>query len=165
MLQNLITSKFIAHFLGEVSAWQKKLMMADAVITVWFEVQRTWTHLESIFMSSEDIRKQLPVDSDRFDKIDHDFKILMEEMVKRSSFSSVFFISEPFRPSTRTSSKQRTATVSANDSRNCNSNSCSARKLLQNTSRQNVCSFPASTSSVLLICWTSSALETNRGLL
>lgn len=81
VLQNLITSKFIAHFLGEVSAWQKKLMMADAVITVWFEVQRTWTHLESIFMSSEDIRKQLPVDSDRFDSIDHDFKILMEEMV------------------------------------------------------------------------------------
>lgn len=56
--------------------------MADAVITVWFEVQRTWTHLESIFMSSEDIRKQLPVDSDRFDKIDHDFKILMEEMAE-----------------------------------------------------------------------------------
>lgn len=55
--------------------------MADAVITVWFEVQRTWTHLESIFMSSEDIRKQLPVDSDRFDRIDHDFKILMDEMV------------------------------------------------------------------------------------
>lgn len=32
-------------------------------------------------MSSEDIRKQLPVDSDRFDRIDHDFKILMDEMV------------------------------------------------------------------------------------
>lgn len=80
VLQNLITSKFIAHFLGEVSTWQKRLMMADAVISVWFEVQRTWTHLESIFMSSEDIRKQLPVDSDRFDKIDCDFKICMEEM-------------------------------------------------------------------------------------
>lgn len=33
-LQNLITSKFIAHFLGEVSSWQKKLMIADSVITV-----------------------------------------------------------------------------------------------------------------------------------
>ena len=83
VLQNLITSKFIAHFLGEVSEWQKKLMMADAVITVWFEVQRTWTHLESIFMSSEDIRKQLPIDSERFDRIDDDFKILMEEMKER----------------------------------------------------------------------------------
>lgn len=33
-LQNLITSKFIAHFLEEVSVWQKKLMVADQVITV-----------------------------------------------------------------------------------------------------------------------------------
>ncbi|XP_022915026.2 dynein beta chain, ciliary isoform X1 [Onthophagus taurus] len=79
-LQNLITSKFIAHFLEEVSAWQQKLGLADSVITVWFEVQRTWTHLESIFMSSDDIRKQLPEDSERFIQIDKDFKLLMEEM-------------------------------------------------------------------------------------
>lgn len=81
-LQNLITSKFIAHFLEAVAAWQNKLSTADAVITIWFEVQRTWTHLESIFMSSEDIRKQLPEDSQRFDEIDTDFKVLMEEMAK-----------------------------------------------------------------------------------
>lgn len=31
-------------------------------------------------MSSEDIRKQLPEDSDRFDQIDHDFKGLVEKM-------------------------------------------------------------------------------------
>lgn len=74
-LQNLITSKFIAHFLQEVSEWQNKLCIADQVITVWFEVQRTWTHLESIFMSSEDIRKQLPEDSERFDRIDTEFKV------------------------------------------------------------------------------------------
>ncbi|XP_061390860.1 dynein beta chain, ciliary isoform X1 [Musca vetustissima] len=84
-LQNLITSKYIAHFLEEVSAWQNKLMIADQVITVWFEVQRTWTHLESIFMSSEDIRKQLPVDSDRFDRIDAEFRILMDEMANSSN--------------------------------------------------------------------------------
>ncbi|XP_071447818.1 dynein beta chain, ciliary [Hetaerina americana] len=81
-LQNLITSKFVAHFLEEVSSWQKKLCIADQVITVWFEVQRTWTHLESIFMSSEDIRKQLPEDSARFDGVDKDFKLLTQEMSK-----------------------------------------------------------------------------------
>lgn len=36
-------------------------------------------------MSSEDIRKQLPVDSDRFDKIDTEFKILMDEMSRMSN--------------------------------------------------------------------------------
>ncbi|XP_043280370.1 dynein beta chain, ciliary isoform X2 [Venturia canescens] len=81
-LQNLITSKFIAHFLEEVSTWQKKLCIADQVTTVWFEVQRTWMHLESIFMSSEDIRRQLPVDADRFDRIDEEFKKMTEDMAK-----------------------------------------------------------------------------------
>ncbi|RZF49077.1 hypothetical protein LSTR_LSTR008363 [Laodelphax striatellus] len=81
-LQNLITSKFIAHFLEDVSAWQQKLSVADQVITLWFEVQRTWMHLESIFMSSDDIRKQLPQDSARFDHIDSEFKILTHDMAK-----------------------------------------------------------------------------------
>ncbi|XP_043471037.1 dynein beta chain, ciliary [Leptopilina heterotoma] len=81
-LQNLITSKFIAHFLEEVSTWQKKLSIADQVTTVWFEVQRTWMHLESIFMSSEDIRNQLPVDAERFVRIDKEFKEMTEDMSK-----------------------------------------------------------------------------------
>ncbi|XP_077407169.1 dynein axonemal heavy chain 9 isoform X2 [Vanacampus margaritifer] len=75
-LQNLISSKYIAHFLDEVSSWQSKLSVADSVISIWFEVQRTWSHLESIFIGSEDIRSQLPEDSKRFEGIDADFKAL-----------------------------------------------------------------------------------------
>ena len=71
-----MTSKYIAHFLEEVSGWQKKLSTADSVITIWFEVQRTWSHLESIFIGSEDIRKQLPDDSKKFDGVDTDFKVI-----------------------------------------------------------------------------------------
>ena len=82
----MLTSKFIAYFLDEVSTWQKKLSTADMVITIWMEVQRTWSHLESIFIGSEDIRKQLPGDSDRFDKIDADFKVI-------NGFCNVFFVS------------------------------------------------------------------------
>ncbi|XP_074463654.1 dynein axonemal heavy chain 9 isoform X3 [Larus michahellis] len=81
-LQNLMTSKYIAFFLEEVSAWQKKLSTADSVISLWFEVQRTWSHLESIFIGSEDIRAQLPKDSKRFEGIDVDFKELAYEAHK-----------------------------------------------------------------------------------
>lgn len=70
----MMSSKYIAHFLAEVSDWQRKLSTADQVISIYFEVQRTWSHLESIFIGSEDIRNQLPEDSERFDKIDRDFK-------------------------------------------------------------------------------------------
>uniref|UniRef100_A0A8C5XER9 Dynein axonemal heavy chain 9 n=1 Tax=Microcebus murinus TaxID=30608 RepID=A0A8C5XER9_MICMU len=81
-LQNLMMSKYVAFFLEEVSGWQKKLSTADAVISIWFEVQRTWTHLESIFIGSEDIRAQLPQDSKRFEVIDADFKELAYDAQK-----------------------------------------------------------------------------------
>ncbi|XP_074120841.1 dynein axonemal heavy chain 9 [Sminthopsis crassicaudata] len=81
-LQNLMTSKCIAFFLEEVSDWQKKLATSDAVISIWFEVQRTWSHLESIFIGSEDIRTQLPKDSKHFDGIDTDFKELVYDAQK-----------------------------------------------------------------------------------
>ncbi|KAM4673740.1 dynein axonemal heavy chain 9 [Amazona ochrocephala] len=81
-LQNLMTSKYIAFFLEEVSTWQRKLSTTDSVISLWFEVQRTWAHLESIFVGSEDIRAQLPKDSERFGGIDVDFKELACEAQK-----------------------------------------------------------------------------------
>ncbi|XP_067164351.1 dynein axonemal heavy chain 17 [Apteryx mantelli] len=84
-LQNLMTSKYLAFFLQEVSSWQQKLSTTDSVISIWFEVQRTWSHLESIFIGSEDIRNQLPEDSKSFDSIDKDFKELMADAVKTPS--------------------------------------------------------------------------------
>uniref|UniRef100_H2ZKA8 AAA+ ATPase domain-containing protein n=1 Tax=Ciona savignyi TaxID=51511 RepID=H2ZKA8_CIOSA len=80
-LQNLMTSKYIAHFLEEGSLGWQKLSTADSVLTIWLEVQRTWSHLESIFIGSEDIRAQLPEDSKRFDGVDRDFKEIMADAV------------------------------------------------------------------------------------
>lgn len=71
----MLGSKFIAYFWKEVTDWQQKLSNADAVINIWFEVQRAWMHLESIFIGSEDIRSQLPEDSRRFERIDREFKV------------------------------------------------------------------------------------------
>ncbi|XP_061866833.1 dynein axonemal heavy chain 17 isoform X5 [Colius striatus] len=81
-LQNLMTSKHLTFFLQKITDWQQKLSTADSIISIWFEVQRTWSHLESIFIGSEDIRSQLVEDSKRFDAIDRDFKELMADAVK-----------------------------------------------------------------------------------
>lgn len=78
-LQNMLTSKYIAHFLKEVTDWQRSLSQADQVIHILMEVQKTWSHLESIFIGSQDIRNQLPEDSKRFDAIDKDFRQISEE--------------------------------------------------------------------------------------
>lgn len=74
-LQNMLGSKFVGYFLGEILDWQRKLSTADAVINAWFEVQRAWGYLESIFIGSEDIRSQLPEETKRFEKIDREFKV------------------------------------------------------------------------------------------
>ena len=71
----MLTSKHIGYFLKQVTEWQKTLSQIDQVIQILLEVQRTWCHLESIFIGSEDIRKQLPEDSVRFAEIDKDFKV------------------------------------------------------------------------------------------
>ncbi|RLU17527.1 hypothetical protein DMN91_009762 [Ooceraea biroi] len=80
-LQNMLASKYVTYFLDEVMDWQRKLSNADATINAWFQVQRAWMHLESIFIGSEDIRSQLPEESKRFEKIDKDFKDLLKEML------------------------------------------------------------------------------------
>ena len=82
MLQNLMTSKYIAYFVEQVSKWQNSLSSIDSVNTIWLEVQKTWSHLESIFKGSEDIRQQLPEDTKRFDSIDDDYRNLMSESLK-----------------------------------------------------------------------------------
>lgn len=82
-LQNMMSSKFIAHFLEKVSQWQTLLSNADQVIVSWMEVQRKWMYLESIFIGSEDIRNQLPEEAKRFEDVDKNFKILLSEIVTK----------------------------------------------------------------------------------
>lgn len=79
-LQNMATSKYIAYFENDIRMWLNKLGNADHVIMTWTEVQRKWMYLESIFLGSKDIRKQLPNDADRFDKTHQSFENTLAEM-------------------------------------------------------------------------------------
>ncbi|XP_071429942.1 dynein axonemal heavy chain 17 isoform X2 [Pithys albifrons albifrons] len=81
-LQNVLASKYRAFFLQRAQDWQQKLSTADTVLSTWFEVQRKWGHLETIFIASEDTRNQLPEESKKFDAIDQDFRELMADAVK-----------------------------------------------------------------------------------
>ncbi|KAM3605484.1 uncharacterized protein V6R79_026173 [Siganus canaliculatus] len=88
-LQNILMSKYVEYFQAEVSGWQRKLMVADLVISSWMSVQRTWAHLNSIFTNSHDIRCQLANDAERFQGIHNDFQRLMSEVVQNSSVVEV----------------------------------------------------------------------------
>jgi len=73
----LLHSKQAKFFHEQVLALQAQLTRADSVLLLWLEVQRTWAHLESIFMGSEDIQHQLPEEAHQFDSIDSDFKVCL----------------------------------------------------------------------------------------
>nr|XP_015214353.1 PREDICTED: dynein beta chain, ciliary-like [Lepisosteus oculatus] len=88
-LQNILMSKYVEYFLVQVTTWQKKLMVADQVISIWMAVQRTWAHLQSIFTNSEDIRNQLAHDAKRFEGIDLDFQNLMAAVVQTKNVIDV----------------------------------------------------------------------------
>lgn len=77
-VHTMINSKFIAHFESEFAQWAIKLEMAENVINMWTDVQRKWTYLESIFIRSEDLRRQLPEDTKIFDKIDANFRQVLD---------------------------------------------------------------------------------------
>lgn len=81
-IQNMSTSKYIGYFETEFINWRMKLSNADQIVNIWSEVQRKWSYLESIFTQSEDIRKQLPDDSKRFDEIDQNFRVILSELTQ-----------------------------------------------------------------------------------
>lgn len=73
-IQNMATSKYVTFFEKAIKDWAQKLSMADVIIMTWSEVQRKWSYLEQIWNSgSEDIRKQLPIDSERFEMTNESF--------------------------------------------------------------------------------------------
>ena len=62
-------------FLTKVTAWQRQLGLVDASLSTWQDVQKLWQALESIYVGSEDIQKQLPQDSQRFNFINAQFRV------------------------------------------------------------------------------------------
>lgn len=74
-LQGIFQSKHVDHFQFQVMELQKQLTVADSVLMVWMEVQRTWADLESIFKGCDDICQQLPADAHRFQAIDVEFQV------------------------------------------------------------------------------------------
>ncbi|GCB74903.1 hypothetical protein scyTo_0019682 [Scyliorhinus torazame] len=65
MTQSMSFSPFKKAYEGRISSWENKLRMTQDVLDEWLLCQRSWLYLEPIF-SSEDINRQLPVESKRY---------------------------------------------------------------------------------------------------
>ncbi len=68
-LSTMKASRFAAPFSARINHWEKALATISEVLDLQLGVQRQWMYLESIFMSSEDIRKQLVAETKMFDQV------------------------------------------------------------------------------------------------
>jgi dynein heavy chain len=77
--------KSMNHFKDEAETWQCDLGCVDETLKQWSAVTKGWGSLESIFLTSEDIRAQLPNDTKRFEGVDAHFRKLMTESVQETN--------------------------------------------------------------------------------
>ncbi|KAH3745451.1 dynein heavy chain 10, axonemal [Pelomyxa schiedti] len=79
-LQAMAVSRYASSFLEKIQKWEKQLALVEEVTQEWMIVQKKWLYLENIFLSNEDIRERLPVESEQFSYIDKTFKTMMSEI-------------------------------------------------------------------------------------
>ncbi|CAN0120098.1 unnamed protein product [Ectocarpus sp. 6 AP-2014] len=84
-LSTIKASKFYNSFSEKIDKWEKALNGVSETVELILNVQKKWMYLESIFMASEDICKQLPRESAifmeaRLDAVNAEFSCLTEEI-------------------------------------------------------------------------------------
>ena len=79
MVQGMMANKYMKTFEEPITGWNKKLMMVADVNNIMSEIQRTWAYLESLFIYSDEVKKELPEAAARFKKIDSVIKSILKE--------------------------------------------------------------------------------------
>ena len=67
--QAMLGSRYLATFEARVNSWNKKLGNIADVVNNLNEIQRLWSYLEPLFIGSEEVKKELPNDAKRFEKV------------------------------------------------------------------------------------------------
>lgn len=75
----MLGSRYLATFEDEIQKWNKDLDLVNNVISNLREVQQNWGYLENLFIHSEEVRRELPKESDEFVEIDKDVKRLLKD--------------------------------------------------------------------------------------
>ena len=80
-INTILRSRFVKPLRAEAEGWKKTLFTLNQVIEEWVVCQKQWIYLENIF-KGPDTKKQLPTESQKFEKVDQLFKALMGKTKK-----------------------------------------------------------------------------------
>ena len=75
----MFSSRFLSTFENKCIYWQKSLASIAEVVQLLAEVQRSWSFLENLFIHSEEVKKELPKESEQFVDIDKEVKNILAE--------------------------------------------------------------------------------------
>jgi len=89
-VQSMTANRYLATFEKEVMDWALKLGNMNDFNVQWGEIQRDWSFLESLFMHSEEVKKELPQQSEQFKGIDAKVRQIFAEAFK-TKIALVFF--------------------------------------------------------------------------
>ncbi|XP_032448113.1 dynein heavy chain 1, axonemal [Lynx canadensis] len=77
MTQSMSFSPYKKPFEQRINSWENKLKLTQEVLEEWLNCQRSWLYLEPIF-NSEDINRQLPVESKRYQTMERIWRKIMK---------------------------------------------------------------------------------------
>lgn len=69
LLQVMVSGRH-NYFQAQTQNWYAKLMLVSEVMGVLNEIQRSWSYLEPLFMRSDEVKRELPDEAQRFQQID-----------------------------------------------------------------------------------------------
>ncbi|KAK9867723.1 hypothetical protein WJX84_004647 [Apatococcus fuscideae] len=79
LVQGMIANRYMNTFRDEILGWNKNLNGVADVNQLMGEIQRTWAYLESLFIQSEEVKKELPEAATRFAAIDKKVRAILKE--------------------------------------------------------------------------------------
>lgn len=78
-MQTIAASKFMAHFEEKVTIWQKGLSLVSDTVADLADVQKTWSFLINLFIYSDEVKKELPDESEEFVGIDKQVRQILKD--------------------------------------------------------------------------------------
>ncbi|XP_038627172.1 dynein heavy chain 1, axonemal [Tachyglossus aculeatus] len=88
MIQSMSFSPYKQPFEERIKTWETKLKLTQDVLEEWLACQRSWLYLEPIF-SSDDITRQLPVETKRYETMEKTWKKVMRKVNENRQVISV----------------------------------------------------------------------------
>ena len=84
-VQSMSSSRFVNTFYEDIHYWKNSLGNVSEVLSIFVDVQRTWSYLEPLFIGSEEVKKELPEDAERFVTINKGVLEALQEASKKQN--------------------------------------------------------------------------------